>query len=132
MRPHGIALALLVLLAVGVVPVHAVERHWVGPGLFWHKDGNWDPAGVPTASDRASFDVTANSTVLLSQNATVGELLLLNSNSLITQGLGLSAVTAIFVEASSRLVIGNSTVTSGDFIHIRNNGEVQISNGVME
>src|SRR6185312_17036118 len=31
----------------------AVTRTWTGGNASWHVAGNWSPAGVPTASDRA-------------------------------------------------------------------------------
>ncbi len=138
LKPFVIAFALLVLLAVGVVPVYAEFKHWVGPGLFWHTDTNWSPKGVPTALDDAVIgEMTVNSTVLLSENTVFGTLQLLNGSDLITQGLELNASDVTIVgqdigpQSDSRLILGSSNFT-GENLPIFHTGEVQISNGVVE
>ncbi len=47
------AIATAVLLACTAAPALAVDRNWFGGSGAWDDAGNWSPAGVPGATDRA-------------------------------------------------------------------------------
>jgi hypothetical protein len=128
----GITTALFVILSANASPVLAVNKVFVGPGLFWNTDSNWNPVGVPTSADFVFFNGTSNNTILLSDNAFALGIGLENGNDLVLQGLDLTTTGAVSVDKTgTRLLVGSGSVNSGTYVLVEDFAEIQIAGGVI-
>jgi hypothetical protein len=107
-------ITLAVILALSVLPTHAVVRSWTNTlGGNWFVSANWSPNGVPSASDAVQITNNGTYSVLVATGAV--------SSFVLTIGGGSGTQTLIYGTSSGQYLLTNNSV-------VRANGVLTVTN----
>lgn len=133
----ALTLATSTLFCLPAPPAAAQVKDWINPGVNqpWTGAGSWFPFGLPGGADIArigNVPIAHNSNVVLTNNQSVGGLLIANDASLyINNGGGLNVGNNVIVtDAGSELLIqrGGLALTA-DNINVNDGAELRLGNG---
>lgn len=110
----------LLLLLLGLFcsqHLFAQTKIWAGTTTDWHTSGNWNPVGVPTASDDVEINTTTNNPVISSAAVAKSvKLSIANSGLTIDSGVTLTLSSDVNIP----LFIHGGTLTNNGILNITN------------
>ena len=122
--PNGRRMLCLLLLLAGLTA--QAQKTWTGVTISWNSASNWNPAGVPTASDNVVIPSAPANQPILSSTAVAGTVEVRSGASLSITSGGTLTLNGLKSVTSS-----DTTVTFYNAGTVRNGGQLRIGNSTL-